>query len=403
MEDFVVFCENNVKLLKKRLKKEKNNDKENILVFCGGKSFEHDISILTAQTILNAVPNKYNVNLLYQSLDGNFYLTPKDIKANDIKNLKELFKVNLKINSPYLFNEKGKKLFKIDLVINCGHGQNCEDGTITHLFNLCNIVSTNACPTSQALTLDKEYMKDIFFVNNYLTPNYIVMKKNNIDLEKVLEQISFPLILKPANLGSSIGVCVCENMNELQSAVEFAFKFDDKVIFEEYLQDFVEVNCACRNIDGVITASECEMPEKKEKYLSFDDKYKSNIKSKRTKLNSPTTVFCHMQDNEIIENEAPTKEIQSLTKLSNIIIEKIKSITEELYQKFDCDGVIRIDYLVKDDLIYVNEINSIPGSLAYYLFNEDIEEFVDKLILSTIRKQKEKLNKNYYFETNILS
>ena len=94
------------------------------------------------------------------------------------------------------------------------------------------------------------------------------MKKNNIDLEKVLEQISFPLILKPANLGSSIGVCVCENMNELQSAVEFAFKFDDKVIFEEYLQDFVEVNCACRNIDGVITASECEMPEKNEKYFS---------------------------------------------------------------------------------------------------------------------------------------
>ena len=98
MEDFVIFCENNVKLLKKRLKKEKNNEKTNIVVFCGGKSFEHDISILTAQTILNAVPNKYNVNLLYQSLDGNFYLSPKDSKANDIKNLKDLLKVNLKKN-----------------------------------------------------------------------------------------------------------------------------------------------------------------------------------------------------------------------------------------------------------------------------------------------------------------
>ena len=401
MEDFVIFCENNVKLLKKRLKKEKNNEKTNIVVFCGGKSFEHDISILTAQTILNAVPNKYNVNLLYQSLDGNFYLSPKDSKANDIKNLKDLLKVNLKINTPYLYNEKNKKLFKVDLVINCGHGQNCEDGTITHLFNLCNIISTNACSTSQALTLDKEYMKDIFFVNNFLTSNYVVMKKDGIDLDKVLEQLEFPMILKPANLGSSIGVCVCENMQELQNAVEFAFKFDDKIIFEEYLTDIIEVNCACRNIDGVITASKCELPTKKEKYLSFDDKYKSNNKGKRSKLEM-TTLFCQTEENEIVEKEIPINEINSLTKLPNNIIDEIKSLTVKLYDKFDCDGVIRIDYLVKGDLIYVNEINSIPGSLAYYLFNEDIETFVDKLILSTIRKQKEKINKNYYFETNIL-
>ena len=356
---------------------------------------------MTAQTILNAVPNKYNVNLLYQSLDGNFYLSPKDSKANDIKNLKDLLKVNLKINTPYLYNEKNKKLFKVDLVINCGHGQNCEDGTITHLFNLCNIISTNACSTSQALTLDKEYMKDIFFVNNFLTSNYVVMKKDGIDLDKVLEQLEFPMILKPANLGSSIGVCVCENMQELQNAVEFAFKFDNKIIFEEYLTDIIEVNCACRNIDGVITASKCELPTKKEKYLSFDDKYKCNNKGKRSKLEM-TTLFCQTEENEIVEKEIPINEINSLTKLPNNIIDEIKSLTVKLYDKFDCDGVIRIDYLVKGDLIYVNEINSIPGSLAYYLFNEDIEKFVDKLILSTIRKQKEKINKNYYFETNIL-
>lgn len=403
MKNKMIESEVNVQSLNRRLRKEKKNTKPNVLVYCGGKSFEHDISILTATTILNAMPNDYNVNYLYQSLQGDFYIVPKHSLPANFKNISNLKKVFIKLNKPTLYDSKNKPLFNIDVLVNCGHGQNCEDGTIAHLCNLCGIATTSFAPTSQAITLDKEYMKCVFQSKNILTTKFVAMREGE-NIEKVIKDMSFPIIVKPANLGSSIGICIAENFDELQNAVNFAFKFDRKIIFEEYLDDAIEINCACSNFNGKVQSYQCEQPTKKEKFLSFNDKYLSSGKSKGKKaINVPETIFCHSENGQLVEDESQSKQLEKLQKqLSHNLEDKIKNMTEFLFEQFDCDGTIRVDYLVVEDKIYVNEINSIPGSLAYYLVNEDIEAYIDKM-LKTARKQFEKSKeKNYYFQTSVL-
>ncbi len=404
----ILKSEKTIKDLKKRIKTQKKNFKPNIVVLCGGRSFEHDISILTAQTIANAV-NKYNVHILYQSLEGDFYLVPFD---NVLKNYKlgiELLKVNLIANNNVLYDSNYKKLFKIDLVINCTHGQNCEDGTLTHLLNLCNVPSTNANATCQAITLDKEYMKDIICANSILTPRYWVLKEGE-EINKYVDKINYPLIVKPANLGSSIGICICHNEKELNKGVELARQFDKKIIIEEFIEDVVEVNCACIKVNDEFIVSKCEIPNKKHEFLSFDDKYLNNAKGKKGQGGNKTntsildrTTFCHSANGEIVEDSTPIDKIDKLNELDDDTVAKVRQMTKDLYQIFDCDGVVRIDYLVKDDKVYVNELNSIPGSLAYYLFDANIEEYVEMLILSAYKNYKSRQNKKYYFDTHIFS
>lgn len=539
MNKTVIESEVSGKLLLKRIKKSRNNERENVVVFCGGKSFEHDISILTAQTIVQAVPSEFNAYLLYQSLSGEFYLVPNDADIKQIKALQNLLPVALKINDNRLFSVKNKPLFKIDVAINCGHGQNCEEGTITHLFSLCNIASTNANATSQAVTLDKEFMKNIFVANGFATPKYVAQKGDGIDLQSVVGTLGFPIIVKPANLGSSIGICVCKNAGELENAVALALKYDTKVVFEEFIENALEINCACANFDGRVKASSCETPQKNDIFLSFHDKYlrggkgkmnkmganfdkatddfesgilqnsdnkqgkntnsmevsdslncenidsayektKSNMleceenvrgifeeenippmeermynveenlkqaekqaqqtkgKGKQTEekinyteedfINIPTisaldggdstrknksnapqkkngikTTFCHSSEEGIVIDEDEPLALKCLRKkITSTLEAQIRKLTEAIYKKFDCDGVVRIDYLVKDDIIYVNEINSIPGSLAFYLFSDlDISDFVRSLIVSARRKFDMRASKDFYFDTHI--
>lgn len=485
--------------IKEKIKRAKRQDAVNILVVCGGKSFEHDISILSAQIIAEAELKKYNIFVLYQSIEGNFYLMPKDLQVKEFKALGQGIKVKFVANSPFLYNEKFKKLFSVDVAVLCVHGQNCEDGTLTHLFSLCRIACTNANATSLAVTLDKEFMKDCFVASGFKTTQYVVLKETDIckvksslvnlndcsnlgDIEredfiqnqplKKLFDIGFPMIVKPANLGSSIGVCVCENVEQLLSALDVALKYDSKVVCEKMLENFIEINCSAKTVGNTIVASNCEEPIKHSKFLTFSDKYlgegkglKLNTKNNRSKCGFEATSQnkceknakrCDYSDNfkENLENiismtkfissspngiseDAPPfdkvnnayasvrnlwdkivsydnenvnnelKESERLVELSQHsvpqkIIDEIKGETIALYKKFDCDSVIRVDYLVDEKFnVYVNEVNAIPGSLAHYLWDESIEDFVDSLIMQAHKKSKLQEQKNYYYETNL--
>ena len=412
----IIESEQNIKALNKRIKRQSKNGKPTVAVLCGGRSFEHDISILTAQTIANAVPDKYNVYILYQSLEGAFYLVPFDLKLARYKNAELLLPVCIMANSPFLYSSKHKKLIKLDVVLNCTHGQNCEDGTLTHLFNLCGIASSNAGATCQAVTLDKEFMKDIFCASGFDTPRYVAIKRdeNNVAEKLRINNLEYPVIVKPANLGSSIGICVCESEADLGRALEFARGFDDKVIVEQYLDGVVEVNCSAMSINGKVRASGCEVPNKRSRFLSFSDKYcagegkfpqKGKVGDRqdiRNKIFNKTT-FLHSQEGQVVQDSAPSAQLELLKdRLNDFLLASIQKLTCALYEKFDCRGVVRIDYLVKDDKIYVNEINTIPGSLAYYLWGEDIEKFVDDLIVDCYREFKKVAGKNYALLTHIL-
>lgn len=485
----------------------------NVLVVCGGKSFEHDISILTAQIIANVELKKYNIFVLYQSLNGDFYLMPKDLSVKEYKEHAQGLKVKLFTNSQNIWSEKGKALFRADVAVVCAHGQNCEDGTLAHLFSLCNIACTSFNPTSLSVTLDKEFMKDVFTASGFKTPDYCVIKagdlvdlkitlalndnatnfdeilaneKLNADTKAILQalaKIGFPMIIKPANLGSSIGICTCENVGELMSSLDFAFKFDNKILCEKMIDDFIEINCSAQKIGDKIIASRCEEPIKHARFLTFSDKYlsgekgskKVGVKNKNIKIEQKKpqnteknakierfddkfqsnleniikmTKFLHSENEDIVESLPPLDTLknaygvlqniwceignnesevtqsnknddtiksarancenaQNFVKLTEhsvpqFVINDIQKTTCELYKKFDCTSVVRIDYLVGCNYeIFVNEINSIPGSLAYYLWDEDISAFVDSLIIEAYKAHKERAKKSYYFETNL--
>ena len=200
--------------------------------------------------------------------------------------------------------------------------------------------------TSMALCMDKAFMKDIFKANGINSPHYVTFKEldykgNKAKLVKQIgSKVSYPLVVKPSNLGSSIGISVCKTEGELDNALMLAFEFDKKVVIERFVENLKEFNCACFCYKGNFYPSKVNEVTNKSEIYTFEDKYLS----------------------ENAKNQEADKKLSK----------KIQTLTEKVYKLFDCKGVVRVDFLFdeKANELYVNEINSIPGSLAFYLYKD---------------------------------
>lgn len=340
--------------------------KETVVVLFGGKSVEHDISIITAVQAMKNLPKVYDVVAVYVDKDGNWWTGENFQDAKVFENFEKLAKnkrqVTFVLGSNLLLIAKGKKfvpLKNVDVVLNCCHGNLGEDGSAQGLFKVCGIAQTSPQVLSSALCMDKVLMKDILKANDILTPEYVYLKKDDLKDEncykKILKKLSFPIVVKPSNLGSSIGIGVAKDKKSLQEAVEVAFEFDGKVVCEKMVKNLREFNCACFNFQGKKFLSMVNEVQNKSEIFSFDDKYLS--KKSKTK--------------------EPDKKLAS----------QIKALTQEVYNLFECRGVVRVDFLYDDqeEKLYVNEINTIPGSLAFYLF-KDIK--FEDLLASLIEQAK---------------
>lgn len=323
----------------------------NVGVFFGGKSVEHEISIITALGAINALKNKYNVYPVYLDKDNNFYLLDVNIDINSFNSLKRK-KIRF---------SKGKiNKIPLDVAVLCFHGSYGEDGRVSGMLDLYDIVHTGSNTTSLAICQDKIFCKQI-------------LKYNKIGV--IEETEDFPCILKAANLGSSIGIMVVNNGKEFIEALNEVKKYDYRILREEYLENFREMNIAVVT-DGInYDFSNIEEVYKNKDILSYEDKYlsKSDLKSNR---DIPAKI------DKKLENE-------------------IKEIAMKTCEVLNIRGVIRIDFLIKEQ-IYVNEINSIPGSLSYYLWDTKYLELLEKVIKIALMEsyKEEKLIKN--FETDIL-
>lgn len=357
----------------------------NILVFFGGVSCEHDVSVITGVMVANCIDGRDSVSVpVYVGRDGKWY------GGNDLKNLasykgeKKFKEVALLPSDDCLYERKKgklKKLCKIDCAINCMHGLNGEDGSLAGYLKLSRIPLASPSIFSSAVSMDKYYTKlalaglriPYLPYVRLLRDNYY---KNRVIAKKLVERLGMPVIVKPANLGSSIGVGVVKLEDEFFGAVENAFKYDDKVIVEKALTDFKEINCACYKSGDKYVVSECEEPITKHEVLTFDEKYKTPVEKK-----FPADI---------------SKEVAA----------KIKSMTSYVYRKLEFRGIIRIDYLLDGDEVYLNEINSVPGSLAYYLFVRDTDEFgslIDGLVDDAIAAFKEYEKNEFSYDGGILN
>lgn len=358
----------------------------NIGILFGGISVEHDISIISAIQVMNNIDrNKYNVIPLYLTKTGEL-VTGKRFEALDtFKKEIEVKKsewVNLsyykgKCNLSFPF-KKFKKTLKIDLILPVVHGKGVEDGNISGFLEILNIPHTTSSILGASIAQDKEFTKIILESINVKTIEYEVLY--NIDNQ--IKNNDFPKIVKPAHLGSSIGIKKVNNIEELTIALKEAFNYDNKVIVEKALTHFKEYSIAIYNRKEELMVSDIEEIKIKNEIFKFTDKYENGLKD---------------ETNHIIP-----------AKINKKMQEKMLETVKEIYKKFELSGVVRIDFLYDLDhkKLYVNEINTIPGSYAYYLFKEKgitFTELLNDLIKQALIDKEQRKNYISTFKSNVLN
>lgn len=324
---------------------------KNIAVFFGGESVEHDISVITGVLTLNSLDKeKYQSFPVYVDYDGEWYTGESlyDIENYKTLDVKKLKRITLVGGSPVFYEVKNerklKRIFATSCAVNCMHGERGEDGALAGVLSMCKIPLASPDITSSGICIDKYASKIMMKGLKVKT-----VRAEKIEGASLPRGMKYPIIVKPNRLGSSIGISVAANEKELSDAVALALRYGRTVIAEEKFENFTEINCAAyMDKSGKIITSECEKPTGKSDVLTFNDKYSGG------------------------EREFPAK-------IEKSISDKIKRTTEKIYSALSVTGFIRIDYFVKDGEIFVNEINTVPGSLAYYFFCNTIKEFGELL------------------------
>lgn len=352
---------------------------KNIAVFFGGISVEHDVSVITGVLTANALKRtgKFNVFPVLVDKNGCFF-TGEEL--NDIENyknggFKKLKKVTLLPATSTLYEVKGKRIKEIAVIssaVNCMHGGAGENGALVGALNLSGIPFASPDILASSLSMDK-YATKIFLKG--LGIKTLKFKKVSSASEIGKLPFSYPVVVKPFDSGSSVGITVAKDEKELEHGLNSALRFSNFALIEEFANGAIEVNCACyMDGEGKLIVSECEKPVLKGDILSFDDKYKDG------------------------EREFP----------ANIDVkfsDEIKKITKKVYMALNCLGVIRIDYFIYKDAVYLNEINSVPGSLSYYLFGDTLKSF-GKMLEEVITSAEKNFAKNSSlqksFKTSVL-
>ena len=325
-----------------------------IAVFFGGKSLEHDVSVITGVLTLNSIKGNYEPVPIFVSRDGVFYTGEELFDIGFFRDgvmTKKLTPVTLIPGDNRLYGIKKSKLkplFSISCAVNCMHGENGEDGVISALLKLSGIAFCSPKMFASSVCMDKGFLKTYLNGLKIKTVKGVVLDAVSGAEEKI-KGLSFPLILKPCNAGSSIGIETARKKEDVSPALLRAMKYDGRVLVEEFIENATEINCAAfKGKEGKIYVSLCEKPKKSGDLLSFSDKYENGSR------------------------EFPAK-------IDDALSEKIRKITEKIYLGLDASGVIRVDFLVKDGAAIVNEVNAVPGSLAYYLFADTPEGLSDML------------------------
>ena len=340
-------------------------------ILFGGRSVEHDISIITALQIYESIDkNKYNVIPLYLNHNNEIYT---GLKYFDIDTYKKPITDKPHIltfyNDTYILKsitQKFKKRVKIDLIFNSVHGMGVEDGTIAGYLEFIGIPYTSPSILGSSICQDKAFTKTIIKDLNIPVLDYIVIKNDQkLNLLKITQDLKYPKIIKPAHLGSSIGISVVNNQEELIKEIQKAFVYDNKIIIEDFLENFKEYNVAIYERKNQYIISSIEIIQKENKIFDFDEKYINHHKE---------------QTHQILKDE------ELINKINNIVI--------KAYDYLELSGVVRFDFIEKDEL-YLNEINTIPGALANYLFKDKnlsfsvlIDEQIKEAIFTSTKRKR---------------
>ena len=381
-------------------------------VIFGGVSVEHEVSIISAlQAMEHINQDKYDIMPIYISKDRTWYAGKLLMDIDVFRNFDDLKKyakrVTLVKKKDKFYLQKVTGLFRsditdIDIVLPIVHGNNVEDGTLQGYLDTIGIPYVGSKVLGSALGQDKVVMKQVFESMNIPIVEYtwfydVEYNDNKDEILNKIKKLGYPVVVKPATLGSSVGITFVKDELNINSAIEEAIKYDKKIVVEKAVEDLTEVNCSVLGNYIHQETSALEEVTSEHNLLTYQDKYignskgktKGGLKSLGSKGMASASRVIPARISEKLENE-------------------IKELSKQVFNALNLSGLCRIDYLIdkKKNKVYVNEPNTIPGSLAFYLWEpigKTYEQLLDDMINIAIKEYKNKQNKTYSFDTNILS
>lgn len=382
--------------------------KTTVGVFFGGRSTEHEISVISANQAMAAIyADKYNIVPIYIAKDGHWYTGDAltDV-SNYKKGIKELLTActevymrpvygdyNLYPAKRSGFFDKGKPVATLDVVIPVLHGSNVEDGIFEGVLETIGIPYAGCNTLASANGMDKITMKMILAADGIPVVDYVWFTDRQWGCDKdalidrIEKELGYPVIIKPANLGSSIGIGSAHNREELISRIDDASRYSMRIIVEKMVRNLQEINCSVLGDADEYQTSVLEEPIKSGDFLDYGQKYMGGSKNERGMQASKKRIPADLPEDE-------TKRIQHLA--------------GETFRVLGCHGVSRVDVMIDADTreIYVNEINTIPGSLSFYLWEAagvGFTELMDRLVRLAFKRKRQQETKTTSFDSNIFA
>lgn len=380
--------------------------KTRIAMLFGGKSVEHEVSVISGiQALMNMDTDKYDVIPVYLTKSNEMYVGEEIGKIESYKDIDALLAKSRRV---IMVNEKGrvqliqyppKKFGKnpaidIDVAFPVVHGTNVEDGAFQGYLKTLGLPFVGCDVTASAVGMDKFIMKAILKeakvpvldAQVYTLSDYADIGRL---MDRIEESLGYPVIIKPVNLGSSVGIRVAKSRVELADSIDDAFRYATRILAEHAITQLREINCSVLGDENEAVASECEEPLHTKDILSYEDKYVSNAKGSGSKGMAGVS-------RKIPADLSPEKR------------DEIRELAVRSFQALGCSGVSRIDFMIdeENDQLYFNEINTIPGSLSFYLWEPvgiPYRELLDRMIQLALKRTRTEENLTFTFDTNILN
>ncbi len=374
-------------------------------VFFGGRSVEHEVSIISGLQAFAALDKgKYDAIPVYITKQGLFFTGPAFGDVASYKDIPALLATGTQViltpenGRVALVRHPAKKfgsnvLGHLDAALPVVHGTNVEDGTLQGFLDALGLPYTGPDVLASALCMDKAVSKTVLqsagvpVLPALAVSGFDWNEQPDREVAQIEAEFAYPVIVKPVNLGSSVGISKAQNQSQLRRALDTAFKFAARALIEPAVVNLREINCAVLGDTETARPSVCEEPVGGDEILSYQDKYLSSGKQSggmsAAKRRIPADLTAEQR-------------------------EAVTTLAVKTFQTLGCRGVARVDFLLDQDTghLYVNEINTIPGSLAFYLWEPaglSFPALLDAMLALAFKRQRERATLNFTYETNILS
>ncbi len=382
--------------------------KTTVAFIFGCRSVEHEVSIISAVQAMRATNReKYDIVPIYVSKNGEMFTSPEMFEIEPFRDMKALLEKSEKVTliksgkdvvmhsliESGLFKKKPQ-----DKIINVAfpvvHGTNCEDGTLQGYLEFLGLPYVGCDVLSSAVGMDKAIFKSVLRDAGLPVLPCITFgareyaENRDAIIDKCEKEFGYPVIVKPVNLGSSVGISKAKDKESLIDSIDLAVSFADTILVEHAVTAIREINCSVLGDPDSCEASVCEEPFMNNEILSYEDKYTSNSKGGSKGMAS-------------LQRKIPAD-------ISDAKSEEIRNLAKKIFKAMGASGVCRIDFIIdtETDIVYANEANTIPGSLSFYLWEATgmkYSELIDKLISLAFRRNRGRENLTFTIDTNILS